>query len=445
MANNLKKRHQTWYVCVGVNPKHRKLIGRAETVRSLKTRDKRVAEAKKHGAIQAIKDYHARLIREAQAGIQGLGDAALDLQQQVADGKLEDGASAILQDVLEDKLKALGRTADEIESMTAEDIEPTIRDSFRMVRDPNYLPLSAAIKQYLDIIEKDVIPRTWDQKKKQLDLFAEWVGGVNVNSIDRRLSSRYINECMIPKGLAPNTNKNNVAVLAAFFNWLIDNSLYDHANPFARKGKSLRGSKKGSDFIANRAWTPKELGKLFKEFDRQRKGTVKWQAGVAARIALYTGMRQEEVCSMETKAVNLDDGFMAVGDPKNPNSVRQVPIHANIKDLIAELVESSSDNYLIDGLPSGTRDKKRGHSLGNRFSDVKSELFPESRPRELTFHGLRSTFITAMEQAGIPQSTAQLIDGHARQSLSYGLYSRGPGLDALRDAMERVTIVIHAN
>lgn len=58
------------------------------------------------------------------------------------------------------------------------------------------------------------------------------------------------------------------------------------------------------------------------------------KAGIAARIALYSGMRQEEICGMKTAAVNLD-GFMAVGDPKNPNSARQVPIHREIQGLIA--------------------------------------------------------------------------------------------------------------
>ena len=36
-------------------------------------------------------------------------------------------------------------------------------------------------------------------------------------------------------------------------------------------------------------------------------------------------------------------------------------------------IAKTGDGYLIDGLPAGTRDEKRGHSLGNRFSDVKSE------------------------------------------------------------------------
>ncbi|MCH7510375.1 MAG: tyrosine-type recombinase/integrase [Proteobacteria bacterium] len=439
MTGNLKKRHQGYYVRVGVNPKHQKLIGRTETVRSLKTRDKATAERIKYGVIQELKDFHDRLVREAQAGLEGQTSDAMQLRDSDLD---TDTAAEILSNRLEERLAALGRTPSEIEAMSADDIDPLVRESFRIVRDDNYMPLDTAIKQYLDIIEKDVTNRTWQQKKKQLDLFAEWAGRVNIESVDRRLTSRYINECMVRKGLAPNTNINNVAILTAFFNWLIDNGLYDHANPFARKGKSLKGSKKGSSFVANRAWTKEELTKLFKALDKQREGSVKHKSGIAARISLWSGMRQEEVCGMPTNAVNLTDNFFAVADdPKNHNSVRQVPIHDEIRPLIESLVDASTDGYLIDGLPTGTLDKKRGHSLGNRFSDVKRELFPDSKPRELTFHGLRSTFITAMEKAGIPESTAKLIDGHTRQSLSYGLYSKGLDLDGLAEAMSKVKLL----
>lgn len=86
MSSNLKLRHRTWCVRVKVNPKYSKLIGRSETVRSLKTHDKRTAERIKYGVIQQIKDYHDRLIREAQSGLKGQTDEAMELRLQVESG-----------------------------------------------------------------------------------------------------------------------------------------------------------------------------------------------------------------------------------------------------------------------------------------------------------------------------------------------------------------------
>lgn len=439
MARNLKKRHQTWYARVTVNPKYRKLIGKHETLRSLQTTDYNLARQRVDGVVAQIRFYHDRLIRVH------LGEAlAADLAAQIERGQLPDDGSAavILQTEIEAALKAHGRTDSEIEAMTAEDLAP-LRETFKIVSNTDELPLSAAIKLYLDAIESDVIPRTWDQKKRQLELFADWSGQVLVTQVDRRLASRYILEILKPNGFSVNYSKNIVAMLRAFFQWLIDAALYEKTNPFSGHGKSLRGSKKGSTVVKNRAWTSEELGKLFQAFDELPRDGVKYKAGIAARIALYSGMRQAEVCGLKVDDVNLDDGFMAITDAKNESSIRQVPIHPEIATLLAELCDSSEDGYVIPGLPSGTRDGKRNHSLGNRFGDVKRNLFPNAGKNELTFHGLRSTFITAMEKAGIPESTAKLIDGHARQNLSYGLYSKGPGLEALRDAISRVAISLN--
>jgi hypothetical protein len=53
------------------------------------------------------------------------------------------------------------------------------------------------------------------------------------------------------------------------------------------------------------------------------------------------------------------------------------------------------------------------------------------------FHALRNTFTEAMEQAGVPESTTDLIIGHKRSSLTYGHYSKGDRVD-LRSAINKL-------
>lgn len=59
------------------------------------------------------------------------------------------------------------------------------------------------------------------------------------------------------------------------------------------------------------------------------------------------------------------------------------------------------------------------------------------------FHSLRRAFITAMERAEVPESTAKLIAGHARGSLTFGLYSRGVPVAQLAQAVQRVDYGAH--
>lgn len=60
----LKKRGETWSVCVSV-PKHEQTaVGKAEVVRALKTRDKAEANKRKHGVIAEILEDIQQSVRE---------------------------------------------------------------------------------------------------------------------------------------------------------------------------------------------------------------------------------------------------------------------------------------------------------------------------------------------------------------------------------------------
>ena len=102
---------------------------------------------------------------------------------------------------------------------------------------------------------------------------------------------------------------------------------------------------------------------------------------------------------------------------KNQSS-RQVPIHPNIRPLVEELAEGSTDDHLICDTRHPHRAEQPGPHIGNRFGDIKRKLFRDAAKNKLTFHGLRAAFITALEEAGIPEPKTKLIVGHARQSLS---------------------------
>ncbi len=55
------------------------------------------------------------------------------------------------------------------------------------------------------------------------------------------------------------------------------------------------------------------------------------------------------------------------------------------------------------------------------------------------FHSLRKNFSTALENAGIPESTAQQIVGHKKQSMIYRLYGYIVDLDVLAEAVQNIT------
>jgi integrase len=88
--------------------------------------------------------------------------------------------------------------------------------------------------------------------------------------------------------------------------------------------------------------------------------------------------------------------------------------------------------------PSGA-DMRRSNAAATRFSRCKNRW---GFGPELVFHGFRAAFITKLESAQVPQNIAESIVGHARQSMSFGLYSKGADLAVLRDAVEKVSYAI---
>jgi integrase len=105
---------------------------------------------------------------------------------------------------------------------------------------------------------------------------------------------------------------------------------------------------------------------------------------------------------------------------------------------VGHLKDTSKDGFLIPGAKAGGYDAKRSHYLSRTFGFAKKRLgFTDSA---LVFHTLRNSFMQRCEKAGVPERTVKQIVGHSRQdSLTYGLYSPGPGFDKLSEGVRKVS------
>ena len=154
-----------------------------------------------------------------------------------------------------------------------------------------------------------------------------------------------------------------------------------------------------------------------------------------AAIALYTGMRANEIAGTQLADVHAD--YIHIPEGKTDAAVRDVPIHPVIKPLVERLTEESTDGYLINGLKGGGEDGKRGHYVLKRIGATIRAL--KITDKAVVFHSLRNNFAQAMENAGVSENLAQQIIGHKKQSLTFGLYSHGVDLGVLQEAVGKVT------
>lgn len=151
-------------------------------------------------------------------------------------------------------------------------------------------------------------------------------------------------------------------------------------------------------------------------------------------IGMHTGARIEEICSLLTKDINIRNGTISIVDAKTEAGERTIPIHPFIKNKLEELIDNSTDDYLLSGL---TKNKygNRSNAIGKRFGRLKEKFNYSER---YVFHSIRKTFTTMLENAGVSENIAADIVGHEKPRITYGLYSGGASLEVMREAINKV-------
>ena len=239
-----------------------------------------------------------------------------------------------------------------------------------------------------------------------------------LNDVSRKEVRRWITELLA--SLEPATVQRLMSDCRTYWAYLATiEAVPEDSTPFDR----LRLKVKRSSWLP---YTPEEAVRFLKaaQGDAQLADTI--------RMAMYSGARREELCSLKVEHVKED--WLNIVDAKTEAGVRTIPIHGELSDTIHRLVKDSADGYVLSGLkPNANGD--RGDAIGKRFSRLKRTLGFSHRH---TFHSLRGTVITMLERAGVPEGTVQDIVGHERSTLAGSTYSGKSTLEMRREALDKL-------
>jgi integrase len=181
-----------------------------------------------------------------------------------------------------------------------------------------------------------------------------------------------------------------------------------------------------------------------------KKDTPETAVPWCALIALYTGMRLEEIAQLTTADVReegANGASVTVIDVhnggenklKNETSARLIPVHSELVRLgLLDYVKALPRGPLFPGL---VRRESKGGKVGARVGELfrKRLVALGLKRRGLCFHSLRHCVAGALDAAGVPQSDAARVLGHAVAGMSYGTYSQaGPGLIRVKDVVEKI-------
>jgi integrase len=420
----LQLRRRTWYAQLKVPVQLRPAVGKSLLSQSLKTRDIAEASRRKH---VVLAEFH-RILDTAQGTGSCTGtdydramSTARGLIQQVQSGTLEKQEAG----------ERWGNTVTDLnylpdDAMTAEQVTD-IRAMGNAIENPDqHVLIAIAIEKYLDSNKSVVRRATTHRRTVHLHSFTDWYQHSALSSVRRADAGRYVGEVLELKGLAPATVRQCIGDLSGFFQWCAGRGMCS-SNPFDGVAKTVRSTKRGVRSTGDelRPWTDDELVQLLEQTPHD--GCL-WIASV---LALYTGMRQNEIASIECNNVLQTECGTAIKVPeaKTDAGKRTVPVHPVIAPLVAQLLSASTDGYLVPGLKPGGYDGKRGYHLSKRFSYHKRKVL--KLPSALQFHGLRKNFSTALYRAGVPVDRIQQIIGHTGGTLAQDVYIDGSGLAQL--------------
>ena len=208
-------------------------------------------------------------------------------------------------------------------------------------------------------------------------------------------------------------------------------------------------------------WTSETLSDLFRtpiwtgcqsEHRRSKPGelVIRDEKFWLPLIAVFSGMRQEEICQLRLDDVRQVEGIwvfdLREGDGrqlKNSNAIRKVPIHDRLIDLglldYADRMRAASNKLLFPNLQPGGADDRLGHNYSKWFTRYRRDtgLYTEG----LDFHSFRHSATTFMKRAGVADSTIDEVTGHATAGET-ARYNKGLTVANLKLAINSIELGI---
>lgn len=254
--------------------------------------------------------------------------------------------------------------------------------------------------------------------------------------------------------LSPRTVQRHFAALASLWASAIEHGRAD-TNVFA--DWKFAASKRARD--QRQMWEKDELQALFatpvwsgcqSPSRRSKSGAVilRDEKFWLPLIAVFSGMRQEEICQLRLADVRKVEGIwifdlnMRTGQQlKNANAIRQVPVHSELIRLgllaYAEEQRNGGKELLFPNLQPGGADDRLGHNYSKWFSRYRREtgLFVTGRD----FHSFRHSATTFMSRAGVQHTVIDAVTGHATAGET-ARYDKGLTVTNLQAAIETIDI-----
>jgi integrase len=326
-----------------------------------------------------------------------------------------------------------------------EQIIQTIQSGARNVVEEDASLLSEVIQNYVAENEK----ANWTEKTKQenessLRLFLEVMSNVAIKTLNRRQISEFkavlqklppnrkkvkkfrdksIQQLLamdIDKTLSVRTINKILTRVGSLFKYAIQEGFFEGPNPATDMNLPL-----GKLEDENRApFTKEDLEKLLLSNDKHRQSYQFW----IPIIALFTGMRQDEIAQLHLDDIRQDETgvwLIDVNDKgnkkvKTKSAKRLIPLHPFIANELklpeyAEVLKGEGEKRLFPELKKGRDGYAKSVSQWfNQKYKLKCGIQKDSDGRMKDFHSFRKTLINHLQRKDVRSLMLKQVMGHSK-------------------------------
>lgn len=290
----------------------------------------------------------------------------------------------------------------------------TLREAGKMWLEDEKAGLKpSSIFRYQFLLDKHIYPAFGEMKIDQITpemilAFTEEKKNAKVNGGEKLLSQSYISNILV--------------VLMDLYAYAVREGL---CAPLTCKISKPAGKKQ-----KHRILSEKEIKKLIAFLSKEQTPVA---TGIL--ITLYTGMRIGEICALQWKDVNPDDGviiirktvqrvrkgegingsYLRLDAPKTECSMREVPVHPKLAQKLRSRKNADGELYVL------TEAKQFMNPATYEYQYHK--IMQRAGFADVRYHNLRHSFTTACVEGKMDIKTLSEILGHAKVNTTLDVYT----------------------
>jgi integrase len=266
------------------------------------------------------------------------------------------------------------------------------------------------------------------------------------SNLTKRFGGMPIKEVLeITKGggaepMSSRTRNKHLQQVSSLFKWCVERGYIDR-NP----AEGLKEKRDRQEHEEREAYASEDLGRLFASpiyISPSQDRPDQWWVPL---MALYSGMRLEEICQLYLEDIKALDGVWCFDinnhrdkKLKTLSSRRIVPIHPVLIKL----------GFLehVDDLRKRGSERLWPHLERRRdkYSDTMQKWYYRynrkyiTQNRKKVFHSFRHNFADALKQAHVPEAIMKELMGHAHGGLAMGRYGKRYRVALLLEAIKKI-------